>query len=273
MGPQRPTVRDRGESFRVICGVPDMFPGFIHKVHSKTNLSNLVVTVISASAPNEVRSAGIPNNRYENRSWSSWIFLVFSSFFPTEVAPNEHDTGRGWGGRCIGGRGEGGADAPAARAHPSEHAAAPARPASADAIKEMMLALERCHQARSGVPGGGSTDDASGSGLEGQQGSGTHLAGQVAVTGDGALVNICKARNRAKKGTGSSASQGVSESGTFKSPRGPSTVHGGGSSSTRPRPGTTRPGMSIRPCALSVYKRRISKEPRSSSARAICPRP
>jgi hypothetical protein len=34
------------------------------------------------------------------------------------------------------GRGEGGADAPAARAHPSEHAAAPARPATADAIKE-----------------------------------------------------------------------------------------------------------------------------------------
>jgi hypothetical protein len=44
------------------------------------------------------------------------------------------------------GRGEGGADAPAARARPSEHAAAPARPASADAIKEMMLAL--------GDPGG-----------------------------------------------------------------------------------------------------------------------
>jgi len=34
------------------------------------------------------------------------------------------------------GRGEGGADAPAARARPSEHAAAPARPATADAIKE-----------------------------------------------------------------------------------------------------------------------------------------
>ena len=60
------------------------------------------------------------------------------------------------------GRGEGGADAPAARARPSEHAAAPARPATADAIKEMMLALERGHQARSGVPGGGSTDDAAG---------------------------------------------------------------------------------------------------------------
>ena len=41
------------------------------------------------------------------------------------------------------GRGEGGADAPAARARPSEHAAAPARPATADAIKEMMLALEK----------------------------------------------------------------------------------------------------------------------------------
>ena len=104
------------------------------------------------------------------------------------------------------GRGEGGADAPAAGARPSEHAAAPARPATADAIKEMMLALERGHQARSGVPGGGSTDDAAGSGPEGQQGSGTHLAGQVAVAGDGALVNIGKERKRAKKGTGSSAS-------------------------------------------------------------------
>jgi hypothetical protein len=38
------------------------------------------------------------------------------------------------------------------------------------------------------------------------QGSGTHLAGQVAVAGDGALVNIGKARKRAKKGTGSSES-------------------------------------------------------------------
>ena len=109
------------------------------------------------------------------------------------------------------GRGEGGADAPAAGARPSEHAAAPARPATAHAVKEMMLALERCHQAHSGVPGGGSTDDAAGSGSEGQQGSGTHLAGQVAVAGDGALVNIGKERKRAKKGTGSSASQGVSE--------------------------------------------------------------
>ena len=79
------------------------------------------------------------------------------------------------------GRGEGVADAPAARARPSEHAAAPARPASADDIKEMMLALDRGHQALGGVPGGGSTDDAAGSGSEGQQGSGTHLAGQVAV--------------------------------------------------------------------------------------------
>ena len=44
---------------------------------------------------------------------------------------------------------------------------APARPATADAIKEMMLALERGHQAHGGVPGGGSTDDAAGSGSEG----------------------------------------------------------------------------------------------------------
>ena len=70
--------------------------------------------------------------------------------------------------------------------------AAPARPASAGAIKQMMVAIEHGHQARGGVPGGGSTDDAAGSGSEGQQGSGTHLAGQVAVAGDGALVNIGK---------------------------------------------------------------------------------
>ena len=95
---------------------------------------------------------------------------------------------------------------PLLRARPSEHAAAPARPATADAIKEMMLAFERGHQAHGGVPGGGSTDDAAGSGSEGQQGSGTHLAGQVAVAGDGALVNIGKARKRAKKDTGSSVS-------------------------------------------------------------------
>jgi hypothetical protein len=104
------------------------------------------------------------------------------------------------------GRMEGGDDAPAAHARPSEHAAAPGRPASASAITEMVLALERGDQAHCGVPGGGSTDDAAGSGSEGQQGSGTHLAGQVAVAGDGALVNIGKTRNRAKKGTGSSVS-------------------------------------------------------------------
>jgi len=135
------------------------------------------------------------------------FFLVFSSFFPTEEAPNEHDALRqvedGEDGISAD-RGEGGAHAPAARARPSEHAAAPARPASADAIKVMMLALERSHQACGGVPGGGSTDDAAGSGSEGQQDSGTTLAGQVAVAGDGALVNIGKARNRGKKGTGSS---------------------------------------------------------------------
>ena len=101
---------------------------------------------------------------------------------------------------------------------------APVRPASADAIKEMMLALERGHQAYGGVPGGGSTDDAAGSGPEGQQGSGTHLAGQVAVAGDGALVNIGKTRDRAKKGTGSSASvqdiaRRVREWGIQKPPR------------------------------------------------------
>jgi len=92
------------------------------------------------------------------------------------------------------GRGEGGADAPAARAHPSEHAAAPARPASASAITAIVLAL------------GDAARAAAGSCSEGQQGSGTHLAGQVAVAGDGALVNIGKGRKRAKKDTGSSVS-------------------------------------------------------------------
>ena len=62
-----------------------------------------------------------------------------------------------------------GADAHAARAYPSEHAAAPARPATADAIKEMMLALERGHQAHGGVPGGGSMDDAAGSGSDSEE--------------------------------------------------------------------------------------------------------
>ena len=103
------------------------------------------------------------------------------------------------------GRGEDGADAPAA---------APARPASASAITAIVLALgdaaragqQHGDQTLGGVPGGGSTDDAAGSSSEGQQGSGTHLAGQVAVAGDGALVNIGKACKRAKKGTGSSVS-------------------------------------------------------------------
>ena len=54
--------------------------------------------------------------------------------------------------------------------------------------------------------GGGSTDNAAGSGSEGHQGSGTHLADQVAVAGDGALVNIGQAHKRAKNGTGSSVS-------------------------------------------------------------------
>jgi hypothetical protein len=39
------------------------------------------------------------------------------------------------------GRGEGGSDAPAAHARPSEHAAAPARPASDSAITAIVLAL------------------------------------------------------------------------------------------------------------------------------------
>ena len=104
------------------------------------------------------------------------------------------------------GRGEGGADAPADHARPSQDsqdAAAPARPASASAITAMVLALgdtawaeQRGDQARGGAAGCGSTDEAGGTGSEGQQGSGTHLAGQVAVAGDGTLVNIGKARCR-----------------------------------------------------------------------------
>ncbi len=137
---------------------------------------------------------------------------MFSSFFPTEEAPNEMEVEDGEDGASAG-RGEGGADAPAAHARPSEHTAAPARPASASAITAIVLALgdaARAEQQRG--PGGGSTDDAAGAGSEGQQGSGTHLAGQVAVAGDGA-----------------------SESGAFTSPRLPSTVHDGGRSSTRAR--------------------------------------
>ena len=83
---------------------------------------------------------------------------------------------------------------------------------------------QRSDQTCGGVPGGGSTDDAAGSSSEGQQGSGTYLAGQVAVAGDGALVNIGKAHDRAKKGTGSSASvldiaRRVREWGIQKPPR------------------------------------------------------
>ena len=78
------------------------------------------------------------------------------------------------------GRGEGGDDAPAAHASPFEHAAAPARPASASAITAIVLALgdaasaeqQRGDQARGGAAGGGSTHDAAGAGVEGQQGSG-----------------------------------------------------------------------------------------------------
>ena len=102
-----------------------------------------------------------------------------------EVEENGASAGRG----CVvqGGEGvaemevEDGEDGASAGRVEGGTDAAPARPASADAIKEMMLALERCHQTHGGVPGGGSTDDAAGSGSEGQQGSGTHLAGQVAV--------------------------------------------------------------------------------------------
>ena len=60
-------------------------------------------------------------------------------------------------------RGEGGTDAPAARAHPSEHAAAPAWPASASDITVIVLALVDTARA------------AAGSCSEGQQGwSGSH---------------------------------------------------------------------------------------------------
>ena len=59
---------------------------------------------------------------------------------------------------------EDGEDGPSAGRVEGGTDAAPARPASADAIKVMMLTLERSHQACGGVPGVGSTDDAAGSG-------------------------------------------------------------------------------------------------------------
>ena len=138
------------------------------------------------------------------------FFLLFS-FFPEEApeeAPNEHSQStmdEDGEDDSSASRGEGGADAPAAT---------PARPASASAITAIVLALgdaaragqQRGDQARGGVPGGGCTDDAAGSSSEGQQGSGMHLAGQVSVAGDGALVNIGKAPKRVKKDTGSCVS-------------------------------------------------------------------
>ena len=71
-------------------------------------------------------------------------FFIFFFFFP-HLKRHQTSTMQVEDGEdcASAGRGEGGADAPAARARPSEHAAAPARPASADAIKEMMLALEK----------------------------------------------------------------------------------------------------------------------------------
>ena len=70
-------------------------------------------------------------------------FFIFFFFFP-HLKRHQTSTMQVEDGEdgASAGRGEGGADAPAARARPSEHAAAPARPATADAIKEMMLAVE-----------------------------------------------------------------------------------------------------------------------------------
>jgi len=64
-------------------------------------------------------------------------FFIFFFFFP-HLKRHQTSTMQVEDGEdgASAGRGEGGADAPAARARPSEHAAAPARPATADAIKE-----------------------------------------------------------------------------------------------------------------------------------------
>ena len=135
-----------------------------------------------------------------------------------EVVEHEEDS-------ASAGRGEGGADgrAPArpsggdgrALARPSDAAASAARQASAGDITRMVLALgeaaraeqPRGDQTRGGAAAGGSTDDAAGVG-EGQQGSGTHLAGQVAVAGDGSLMNIGELRTsvKTKKTKGSAGS-------------------------------------------------------------------
>jgi hypothetical protein len=82
----------------------------------------------------------------------------------------------------------------AGRAAPTPPLLERIRPNTASAITAIVLAL------------GDAARAAAGSCSEGQQGSGTHLAGQVAVAGDGSLVNIGKARKRAKKDTGSSVS-------------------------------------------------------------------
>ncbi len=89
------------------------------------------------------------------------FFILFSPLKRHQTSTMQVEDGEDG---TLSGRGEGGAHAPAAGARPSEHAAAPTRPASADAIKVMMLALDHGHQSRSGVPGGGSTDDVAGSG-------------------------------------------------------------------------------------------------------------
>jgi len=111
------------------------------------------------------------------------FFYFFLLFSPIEEAPTKEmeveveENGASAGrGEVFQGR-EGGAEMEVEDGEDGGTDAAPARPASADAIKQMMLAHERGHQAHGGVPGGGSTDDAAGSGSEGQQGSGTHHVG------------------------------------------------------------------------------------------------
>ena len=91
-------------------------------------------------------------------------FFIFFFFFPpfeeaptkemeVEVEENGASAGRG---EVFQGR-EGGAEMEVEDGEDGGTDAAPARPASADAIKQMMLAHERGHQAHGGVPGGGST--------------------------------------------------------------------------------------------------------------------
>ena len=85
-----------------------------------------MVTVISASAPPKFASAGIPNVKTDMKTEVKvrGFFYFFSSFFRGTKRTSTMEVEDGHDGASAG-RGEGGADAPAAHARPSEHAAAP----------------------------------------------------------------------------------------------------------------------------------------------------